>query len=855
MNYEDLERKYAQIPQEIKNIKRWVCYKTEIRDGKETKVPMNALTGGYAKSNDPLTWTSYKLALSGCVKYNFIGLGFMLGKDTKTGVTYFGIDLDNHIDNVTGEKPYPNQEDFEEFASEFINTLNSYTEYSHSGEGIHIICKGTLPEGARKRKAVEMYDWGRFFTMTGNVINNVPIEDRTEEVKPLWEKYLNVENEYQNSANYEKTPQIQAIVNENGGVSFIETETIEVSPTNISDNELVEKIRNSQQGHDFMRLFNGDMTDYGNDHSRADMALCKILAFWTGCDANQIDRIFRQSGLMREKWNRRQSGTTYGAITIESAIKTQRDVYVPPKEKITIQIKNNDTSLVKPQGDIVEFDERNDPVINIKQIFKTYPLTDTGNAERFYDYFGENFRYNSTNKCFLYWNGKTWTGDMKNYVKKYADKIIDVLRAEIAQTEEKIKDLGKDTDDETDHTAAIKVYQDLRKGQIDNLKRVSNKAGKEAMLSEFQHLHEIPIQNEELDTYPNYLNTESGVVNLDDGKIMPFDKKLMLSKNTNVMVSYEEPKVFLKFLHDIFKRPREEETEEIINTVQMLLGESLTGRTNKDRLVILYGNGSNGKSTFIKTIRKCFGEYGKTINSELLLQQKSSSAQSTEFAYAALVGARMLSMSETNENEKMNDKIIKQLTSGEEIPAQFKFGNSFSYDPTFSPWMSTNNLPVIRSKDYGIWRRIYLIPFVVTFTDENKDIHMPEKLAAEMPQILGWMIKGNIKLNNEYKGIVPKPKCLEEALSDYKGEMDVVNVYIASHCQNFPGYKTSAIRLFQDYKKWALDNNEYAMPESKFKADMVKHGFACIKDVNEGWVYVGIKLNSDQKGHIFGEDD
>lgn len=871
MTYEELEQKYIQIPQEIKDTRRWVCYKTEKRDGdEETKIPMNAITGGYASTSDPNTWTSFKLALSGCIKYKLAGLGFMLGADPKTGVTYFGVDLDNHYDKLTGEKPYKTSEEFQEFAYIFINALNSYTEYSHSGEGVHIICKGTLPGKRNKRKGVEMYDYRRFFTMTGKVINNVPIADRTEEIKPLWEKYLNEPSQQEQekaNAYAPREKQLQAVSTETGGISFEEVEVVSISsPHSLSDYELIEKIRNSQQGTDFMNLYNGDMSKYGNDHSAADMAMCKILAFWTGCNAEQMDRIFRSSRLMRDKWDRRWGDGTYGSHTIEGAISTQRDAYNPGMrtETIVIPTKVDNGTPVLPQGEIVQFDERNDPVVSVKQIFKTYSLTDTGNAERFYDYFGEYFRYNTTTKSFMFWNGKTWINDSKIYIKKYADIMIEVLKKEIKETEQKINDLLKHDPDEegggkNKKNWDIEEYETLLRAQRDNLKRVSNKAGKEAMISEFMHLHEIAVVTEEFDTQPNYLNTDSGVVDLENGVILPFDRKYKLSKNTNVMVSYDEPKTWLKFLHDIFKRPDNSETEEIINTVQMLLGESATGRTNKDHLVILYGNGSNGKSTFIKTVNKCFGDYSKTINSELLLQSKTANSQSTEFSFAALVGARFLSMSETNEGEKMNDKIIKQMTSGEEIAAQFKFGNSFSYEPTYSPWMSTNNLPNIRSKDYGIWRRIYLIPFLNTFNDETKDIHMPEKLAREMPQILGWIIKGCLKLNNEYKGVVTKPKCLEEALSDYKNTMDAVNLFIASKCQNFPGYKTSAELLFQTYKKWALDNNEYLMPESKFKIDMIKHGFALKRDANEGWVYMGIKLNSDQKGHDFaleqGEDE
>ena len=231
---EELENKYLRIPQEIKQTRRWICYKIEERDGKQTKVPYNAINGDYAKSNDSSTWTIFRVAISGCVKFGFDGIGFMLGEDKNTGIKYFGIDLDNHEDE-NGKKPM-NQDEFFDFSSEFINTLKSYTEYSHSGEGIHIICKGTLPEGARRKAGVgvEMYDKGRFFTMTGNVILDLPINDRTEEIKPLWEKYLNKKEEENDIPEGFK------------GLVFGEnrqSKTIELSPSNISDTELIEKIK------------------------------------------------------------------------------------------------------------------------------------------------------------------------------------------------------------------------------------------------------------------------------------------------------------------------------------------------------------------------------------------------------------------------------------------------------------------------------------------------------------------------------------------------------------------------------------------------------------------------------------
>lgn len=841
MTQEELETKYLKIPQEIKQTRRWICYKIETRDGKQTKVPYCAINGGYAKSNDPSTWTIFRVAVSGCIKFHFDGIGFMLGEDKNTGIKYFGIDLDNHEDE-NGQKPM-SQDDFFDFSSEFINTLKSYTEYSHSGEGIHIICKGTLPDGARRKAGVgvEMYDKGRFFTMTGNVILDLPINDRTEEIKPLWEKYLN--------SPVEEEP---AIPEGFKGLVFGEnrqSRTVDLTPTNLSDNELIDRIQNSRFGSDFMNLYNGDMSAYKNDHSAADMALCQILAFWTGCDRTQMDRIFRSSALMRPKWDQKRGRDTYGNITIDNAIAGQRDVYTPKQQKITII--ENIQKPIESQTEIVEFDDKNDPIIKTKTIFKTYPLTDTGNAERFYDQFGEFFRYNTDNQYFMFWNGKTWTKDNKGNIRKYANKLIDVLEAEVRTTEAKIKEIAQ-SNSETKETDLIYLKK-IQDAQISNVKKVSNKAGKDAMLNELHNLHELPVVNSEFDTQDYLLNTDSGVVDLTTGEIKPFDRKLKLSKNTNCKVDFSEPKVWMKFLYDILERNNPEETEELIDTLQMALGESLTGRTNKDHLFIMYGTGSNGKSTFIKVVNDVFGDYGTSMNSDLLLQNQNSSSQSNEFSLAALLGARMVSTSETAEGKKLDEVMIKQMLSGEKITAQFKYGQTFSFLPTFSPWMSTNNRPIIRATDHGTWRRIYYIPFLNTFTEEKKDVDMPKKLAKENAQILGWMIKGAVKLHQQYKDKLPKPKCLEEALSDYKKELDVVVAFLNDRTINFPGMSIEAPRLYQAYKDWAKQNNEYCYNESRFKVEMTRKGYKLEKDLNRGWLYYGLKLAEDKKGIIFGE--
>lgn len=837
----EMERKYSKLPKELRELKRWVGFwKTDhnIQSyDKEYKIPakcpLNALTGKPASSTNPLSWTSFDVALNGCVKYGFDGLGFMLGN----GI--FGVDLDNHPDQ-NGNK-LMNDEQFSSFASEFIKTLDSYSERSQSGDGVHILCKGKLPSGARRKEGtgVEMYDDKRYFAMTGDVINDKPIEFREEQIKTLWEKYLKTEMPVRT-----RTQKF-----EDGSIrfgNFYDQDMSEASfQTMISDNELIERIKNSKNGQDFMSLyFDGDLTNNKGNHSGADLALCTILAFWTNKNREQMDRIFRTSALMRPKWERKLGETTYGEATIDKAISTTIETYTPPKEKIVFKPVQANNIVSQNNETESNIDENGDPIIGeVKKSFKSYSLDDTGNAERFYSYFGHLFKYNNKSKTFMFWNNKNWVYDNCGYAKKYADELIKILKIEAENFE---KGLEEVTDQD-----ALKQKEKILDAMRKNISRLSNKAGKEAMLSEVQHLHTMPCEPKDFDTQPYLLNTQSGVVDLKTGEVMPFDPKLMLSKNTNCKISYETPKTFMKFLHDIFQGFKEEEIEDIINYLQKFYGKAITGRSDKD-LGIFWGEGSNGKSTLVQTMKRIFGDYAQVANPDMIMQDKKSGGQAVEFSLALLNGARYVTMSETGETDVLKEQQIKHILSGEEITAQFKGKDGFQFVPTWMTVITTNHKPLIRATDWGTWRRIHFIPFQHIFTDAEKDIHMQDKLLAESAQILGWIVQGSVKLINQEvePEVLKKPQCLEEALADYKNEMNVLNAYLADRCQNFPGYETSAKKLFDDYKEWAKDGNEYLMSSTKFGKEIAKHGYEK-KRTRNGYVYVGIKLFSDTKGKIF----
>ena len=267
---------YNAIPQELRALPNWVCWKAEKNERSHSgisKKPINPRTGGYAMSNNPQTWTNFDTACRAAPDY--AGIGFMFG-----GSGYFGVDIDDMPEEL--EKFRNGNED--NIISEFVNTLQSYTEFSQSKTGIHIICKGKLPKGGRKKVhpfgGFEMYDTGRFFVMTGDYCSEyMDITDCTESIKPLHSKYI--------GSGREPVPQLRRQV------------------TLSTANDILSAAVNSKNGAQFQALYSGDCSAYGS-HSEADLALCNMLAFWCGCDADKMDSLFRQSGLMRDKWDKRQ---------------------------------------------------------------------------------------------------------------------------------------------------------------------------------------------------------------------------------------------------------------------------------------------------------------------------------------------------------------------------------------------------------------------------------------------------------------------------------------------------------------------------------------------------------------------
>jgi len=285
------------FPPELAALRQWVCWRRE-KDAKgerDTKIPYNPKTGGKASSTNPDTWTDLDFAARACELHSYSGIGFMFTREA--GVV--GIDIDHCI--VDGA--------LNEIAAAILAKLPpTYIEISPSGTGLHIFLQGAMPGAGSKnsKSGVEMYAHSRYFTMTGTRYGDCPVVVAADDGALAW-----IHEQYIAPPKKEKK------------------QTKRKAGEPLTDNEILEKARSAKNGAAFAALWEGRWEGDFASQSEADLALCCKLVFWTGRNREQMDRMFRQSGLMREKWDHRHhaSGATYGEETLSRALDTVEEGY------------------------------------------------------------------------------------------------------------------------------------------------------------------------------------------------------------------------------------------------------------------------------------------------------------------------------------------------------------------------------------------------------------------------------------------------------------------------------------------------------------------------------------------------
>ncbi len=282
------------VPAELRARPQWVGWRRVVRDGKPTKVPVDPKTGGPGNATAPATWGTFEVALAGARSGGWDGVGFVF----TAADPYLGIDWDDVIDPATGE--------IDPDAAAEVESFASYAELTPSGAGVHVIIRAAAGRPGRKAGDRECYDRGRFFTVTGRACSPHGVEDRQTAFDGWHRRHFPDPA----AAPPARTP---------------------AAPLDLSDAELVAKIRQSKQAEKFNRLWAGDGSGYASA-SEADLALAAVLAGWCRGDAARVDRLFRASGLMRPKWDARRGAGTYGSRTVEKAVAGSQWQYDPAVE-------------------------------------------------------------------------------------------------------------------------------------------------------------------------------------------------------------------------------------------------------------------------------------------------------------------------------------------------------------------------------------------------------------------------------------------------------------------------------------------------------------------------------------------
>jgi len=423
-----------------------------------------------------------------------------------------------------------------------------------------------------------------------------------------------------------------------------------------------------------------------------------------------------------------------------------------------------------------------------------FNLTDMGNAERLVSRYGDVLHYCYERKRWLVWNGKVWEWDAGNKVAALAKLAV--------------RNIYYEAGDEPDEKKRKEIAGHAAKSESDY--RLNG------MINLAQSEHGIPIKMTDLDTSHWLFNCLNGTIDLRSGKLLPHRKKDL----TTVLVPIEynpnaKCNLWMQFLDRVTGS-----NIDLINYLQRVVGYSLTGDTRSQTMFFLYGLGSNGKSTFITTIRKLTGDYGAKANTSLFMtKDKNSSGPSEDLAN--LQGKRFVTASEIEDDRRLAVVLIKEMTGGEAIRADRKYEHEIEFQPVHKIWLVGNHKPVITDTTLSIWRRMKLIPFTVTIANDEIDPNLPAKLESELPGILLWAVRGCLEWQRCGLG---EPKAVTSATSDYRHEQDILGDFIDDCCLLKPTAAVPKHDLKTAYEEWCNNTGSQPVSQKTFRARLIERG-------------------------------
>lgn len=458
-----------------------------------------------------------------------------------------------------------------------------------------------------------------------------------------------------------------------------------------------------------------------------------------------------------------------------------------------------------------------DRLSNSTKTADPYLLTDSGNAEFFASEYQGIVRYDHARRTWMIFDGHHWREDRTAGVERLS---LDSIRARVA--------LG----------IAHNPDDDKRKALLKWGAKSEGAAHRRATVTLAAPVEGVAVSGDEWDRDPWLIGVANGVVDLRTGERRdgrPEDgitKVLPVAFNPDAQCPRWE-----RFIQEIFAGHTD-----LADYMHRVIGYSATGATTEQVFWILYGSGSNGKSTFIETLHRVLGPHMWTMP----FPSSSWSDSMGEYQKASLMGRRFVTSSEVKRRGELNEELVKSLTGGDMINARHPYGRPIEFTPEAKFFLRVNEPPIIRDETHGMWRRLKLIPFKQTFA---VDTTLADTLAGELEGILAWIVRGTLAWQRDG---LQEPSVVREATASYRQEMDSLSDFIDEGCVLGDEMQVRATDFYDAYVRWCKDAGARDGDRLKSKA----FGEKCSsrfrkKHTNRGTVYFGVGLRvraAEQQG-------
>jgi len=765
---------YSTIPNELKTYCNWCCWKTELRDDKPTKIPIDAKTGRNAESNNPSSWSTYDKVVEYYeqnLKSHFClseaGIGFFFSDSDP----YTGIDLDDCVENLKLNSQ----------ASAKIEKLNSYTEFSPSWNGTHTIVKAVKPgDKCRTGKVdwcshVEMYDKLRYFTFTGHVMQSYDtIKSRQKELTEFYNELFVSKKSKDKSKKQTKT----------------------FTKKNFDDQNLLDLAFRAKNGEKFKNLWTGNWQAEGYpSQSEADLAFCELLAFWTRGDRARIDRLFRQSGLYREKWDRKD----YRDRTIDKALESQTEYYEPRKSWTINQKQKTKKEKDKSQKESNTDKNETETEAETEQEKKKESNTDKNETETEAETEQEKkkekkkkgFYPTAISKRLLAQNSFIWQYvTEQDQFYQYQDGVwTQIVDGYIEKAIRNILLMSPSWDRRNKRTEIMEALKDF--------------------------LIDPAIQRRfDVSTNPNFdlINVNNGMIDWRTGELKPHDKEYYSTCQLNVTYDPEaESDLWRQCLKEWIPDPKSR------LFIQEFSGYCLIPNTKYHRAVILVGAGSNGKSTFLYTNEKLFGE----DNLSSIPMRKLSE----RFEIARIQHKLVNICADIESGYIEHTSNIKKIISGDTLRGELKYKPSFDFTPITRLWFSCNEIPKASDRSEAWYRRFEYVTFPNRFEGDRRDPQLKQKLTKTevLSAVLNWTIAGLRRLKNQGEFTISDKMIATKEL--YELENDNTAAFI-DEMLDFPvDNKVPKAWLYQQYVDHCKNSGTKPLAKTRFETRLKANGF------------------------------